>query len=1075
MRRVSLGFVRLLFYCFVLLTNLYLPFQTTAQTTPDAFAQEILAKESEARNASKLWNAADVQRALELYLEAAEQWNQIGNTSRSTANLREAAKIQAILGNNENTLSLLEKALKIERKSENLSGQAETLSLMSLTALQLGQIDETRKYFTQALLLSEQTTDLAAKGAVYASAAEFYYYQRNFSEQQKYLRPAIEMFRATGNRRDEAQALLNLAYGEGAQSNFLAGLELAQEALAICRDAGEKRGQALALIATGYMHTKLSDKNASLNAYFEAESLFPNDLDQIEKARLYNGIGSIYEDYGEWELSLNYREKAFQSFKNAKHAHRQLATLPSLGKLSALSGNRAAALDYFTQAEYLAKKLNDKFVLAFTWKELGNFYKDGGENEKALKNYQRALILYQKSNLKIDIAEVLGNIGRIYERQGKIEAARRQFQSALEINRSIKSRFAEAESFFDLARVEIADGKITPALDSIEKSLNLTESVRAEIASPKLRRTFHSQIYARYELYTDLLMQMHSQFPAENYDVRALQASERGRARTLIETLRQSGVEPTANVAPELQKSEKELRSKLNLKANALTDALSNSADKATIDKIEREIEEVSAQYEQINFKLGNADSRFALFNQPREFDLRRFQNEILDDKTILLEFDFGQKRSFLWAVSPDKIETIELPAQADFDERINRLLELLSDRQHRSAEDVAEFQKRIAEQDAKFQIKAQELSDILLGAAAEKIKGKRLLVVPDGGLHYLPLAALPAPAVFGKNSPLVAENEIIYQPSAATLLLLQENFQSSNLPDKTMLVFADPVFSIQDERIAAKGANQTNAKDSTLSIILPSELFRSGETGNSILPRLTASQTEATTIAQLADWNQATIISGAAANRERVFQSDIGQYKIVHFAAHGVLNEEKPEFSGIVLSLFDENGEPREGFLRLHDIYSLRLASDLVVLSACQSGVGKEIKGEGAVSLTRGFLQAGSKSVLSSLWKVEDVATAELMRHFYEALLKERLAPSAALRQAQLKMSENPRWRSPFYWAAFTLQGEYRHSIITTSNQSKNNIFLWLIAAFSVIFILCLFGFFKLWRSKLDLQTKAD
>jgi CHAT domain-containing protein len=176
--------------------------------------------------------------------------------------------------------------------------------------------------------------------------------------------------------------------------------------------------------------------------------------------------------------------------------------------------------------------------------------------------------------------------------------------------------------------------------------------------------------------------------------------------------------------------------------------------------------------------------------------------------------------------------------------------------------------------------------------------------------------------------------------------------------------------------------------------------------------------------------WRTGFKAVGFDATRERVLNRDLASYSVVHFATHGLINSEHTELSGIVLSLFDEQGNSQDGFLRLHDIYNLRLPADLVVLSACSTGLGKEIKGEGLVGLTRGFMYAGASSVVASLWKVDDDATAELMRHFYDAMFSKGLTPAAALRDAQLKMSQDKRWHSPYYWAGFIIQGRYDEQV---------------------------------------------
>jgi CHAT domain-containing protein len=162
-------------------------------------------------------------------------------------------------------------------------------------------------------------------------------------------------------------------------------------------------------------------------------------------------------------------------------------------------------------------------------------------------------------------------------------------------------------------------------------------------------------------------------------------------------------------------------------------------------------------------------------------------------------------------------------------------------------------------------------------------------------------------------------------------------------------------------------------------------------------------------------------------ASRATATSAALAQYRIVHFATHGVLDSENPALSGIILSLVDPHGKPQDGFLRLFEIYNLHLSADLVVLSACQTALGKEIQGEGLVGLTRGFIYAGAERIMASLWEVDDVATAELMSRFYQGMLKEGLRPSAALQKAEKEMWQQKRWKDPYYWGAFTLQGEWK------------------------------------------------
>jgi CHAT domain-containing protein len=190
---------------------------------------------------------------------------------------------------------------------------------------------------------------------------------------------------------------------------------------------------------------------------------------------------------------------------------------------------------------------------------------------------------------------------------------------------------------------------------------------------------------------------------------------------------------------------------------------------------------------------------------------------------------------------------------------------------------------------------------------------------------------------------------------------------------------------------------------------------------------RLPFSREEASAIASLANPQTRFVATDFRASRATVLGGALAGHRIVHLATHGIVDNQRPALSGLLLSLFDERGAPRNGFLRLHDIYNMRLDADLVVLSACQTALGKEIQGEGLIGLTRAFMYAGASGVIATLWQVSDAATAELMKRFYRGLLKEGLTPAAALRAAQRDMSHDARWSAPYYWAGFVLQGDWQ------------------------------------------------
>jgi CHAT domain-containing protein len=268
-----------------------------------------------------------------------------------------------------------------------------------------------------------------------------------------------------------------------------------------------------------------------------------------------------------------------------------------------------------------------------------------------------------------------------------------------------------------------------------------------------------------------------------------------------------------------------------------------------------------------------------------------------------------------------------------------------------------------------------------------------------------------------------MVEHEVSYLPSASTLAVLRQQARQRPPAPKTLTLFADPVFNTQDERFRSVQKPQT--PPTIVAAGLP--LARAAQSFGIEWDRLPGTQAEAQAITALIPEMQRRTALGFQASQTEVLQPELSQYRFIHFATHGLANTEKPELSAIVMSLLDEQGNAVDGFLRLQEVYNLDLRADLVVLSACQTGLGQVIRGEGLIGLTRGFMYAGAPRVVTSLWNVDDAGTAVLMTHFYEGILRENLPPSAALRQAQLKLWQTPQWQSPYYWAAFTLQGEWR------------------------------------------------
>ena len=344
----------------------------------------------------------------------------------------------------------------------------------------------------------------------------------------------------------------------------------------------------------------------------------------------------------------------------------------------------------------------------------------------------------------------------------------------------------------------------------------------------------------------------------------------------------------------------------------------------------------------------------------------------------------------------------------------------------------------------------AADLGRLLLAPEAHELGRKRLVIVSESRLQYIPFAALPDPAInrhpvrnrrtidkkqraTDKYQPLIVQHEVVQLPSASVMEVLRYGTSKREAVEGVVAVLGDPVFQKEDSRVRLaegepdKATHPASGHSNEGSQATPDVSRAAWESGLQTLERLPFSRREAEAIIALAPQGKSLKALDFDASRATVTSDDIARYRIVHFATHGFLNNVHPELSGIVLSLFDKTGQPQNGFLRLHEIYNLKLRADLVVLSGCRTALGKDVRGEGLIGLTGGFMYAGTPRVAVSLWTISDEATAELMRRFYQGMFEKGLRPSAALQAAQAAMWRTKWWGAPYYWAGFILQGDWR------------------------------------------------
>jgi CHAT domain-containing protein/predicted negative regulator of RcsB-dependent stress response len=856
---------------------------------------------------------------------------------------------------------------------------------------------------------------------------------------------ALQISREIGDRREEASVLTFIGGIYWTQGDWRKALENYNESLQLRREVGDRSGEAHTLNNIGLVLWTLWEMREALEKYNEALHLSRAVGDRYREGNILSNISAVHMALGETQKALEEANEALQILQEVGYRVQQASILNGIGETYRSMGETQKALDKFDEALQLSRVVGNREAEANILDNIGEIHQSLGETQKALEKYNEALPLRQAVGHPRGIPRTLHKIGEVYRSLGETQKALDKFNEALPLSRAVGDRNGESTILLGIARVEQTRGNLTPAHQTIEQAIGIVESLRADIREEH-RASYLASRREYYESYIDILVERHQRNQTAGFDVTAFAVSERARARSLLDLLMESRADFRQGVDSSLLERERSLQRLLQAKAAAQFALLNRKHTTAQAEAFAKEIDSVTSEYEELRAKIRAGNPQYAALTQPQPLGLAEIQQQVLDPDTLLLEYSLGDNASHLFVVSKMSITWRQLPKRAEIEAATRRVYELLTAPQPQPGDTEAKYQARVKEAGVRYWTQAAELSRMLLGPVASQLGRKRLAVVADGALQYIPFAALPAPAPGndgGRNSraepqPLFVEHEIVSLPSASTLATLRRETAGRKPAKKSLAVLADPVFTDNDTRVSrnvgkAGAKEKTKSADSDETDIGFLQMTRSGrETGvigaEGGFGRLLSTRREAAAILALVPERERMQALDFEASRTTALSPELGEYRIVHFATHGMLNNLHPELSGIVLSLVDEAGRREDGFLRLQDIYNLKLPAELVVLSACQTGLGKEVRGEGLIGLTRGFMYAGAPRVVASLWKVDDRATSELMKRFYQGMLgPEALSAAEALRQAQLSIWRQKQWREPYYWAAFVLQGEWK------------------------------------------------
>ncbi|HEX7333933.1 MAG TPA: CHAT domain-containing protein [Pyrinomonadaceae bacterium] len=703
-------------------------------------------------------------------------------------------------------------------------------------------------------------------------------------------------------------------------------------------------------------------------------------------------VGGAYACLGDMTEAINYYNQALEI--SADPQNPDPANLASLliNIAEAKVSNYAEALPLLERASTLSESIANPTMKMRVLLGLGALHQENGNHAKALELTKAALKIAQQTGVAVLEGNSWNLLGRIHFSMSGVAQAAEAHRRALDLGERTNTPQVVWHALAGLAAVFEKQGKVEQAVQHYQRAIETIEDVRSRIGISEDRASFLADKVGIYKKLIDLLVASEGKQPAA---VEAFRYVERARARAFLDSLAEARVD-VENAAPELTKRQQELQQRISQLTTQLIKERAQETskqDKTKIAELEKGLSQADTELADWLRELRRRNPRYAALKYPEPITLAAAQR-LLDDETILLSYSLAEPQSFLFAVTRNSFQVKRLPSEATLRESVHKFLTAITDRNNPAP---VEYRHQVA-----------RLSQYLLQPVSAMLAGKkRLVVVADGALHRLPFEALllpgaPAHGDLRKLPYLIRRFAISYAPSASVLAELQDEQRAA--ASRGFIGFGDPVY----EQRADSGI---------------ASALRGGGVGRVNLQPLPHSREEINGIAKLFADDERAVFFAEDASEENVKAPErLSRYRMVHFSTHGYVNEARPRFSGLLLSSPQTNRQLEDGLLSAYEVFNLKLQADLVVLSACETGLGKEVKGEGLMSLMRAFMYAGASSVVISLWNVNDESASDLMIRFYRNL-KTGMSKGEALRQAQLETINDNGF--PFFWAPFILVGK--------------------------------------------------
>ncbi len=922
---------------------------------------------------------------------AAELWRRCSENARLAEALEQQAQAHLLLGEYSVAEQPLAEARRLASALDDPAVLARVLRTEGLAHRRRGELAAALDSYERALAAARRAGDAALEAKLLNHLGALHHAQGDMVAARDALSAALAVLDRLGDDGAAMMVLANLGAILARTGQTGEARRHLERGLQLLRAQGNHRWEMAVLRNLAELHRQRGEMREALAALHRTRELAIEMADPGSQAAAEASLGALYRQLREPERAARHLERALEIYREVGARDGEAAILSELGWHRLAADDPQGAASLFRMAAALGEELEDRRNQMEALHGQAAVELAEGGAAGAAELLARVTAHYRSAADVLPLAEALRDFGRAVAALDRPLEARRHFEEALALARELHSPELEASAQVGLALLARRSGDLAAATAAAGAALELLEAARHGVPGPELRATFHAGSQQAYELYIDLRMERAALEPEAGHVAEAFRAAEASRARSLAELLTEAGFGVRPEVPAERAEEGRELAARLSRIQRRLIEAMSMAApDAARLTELRTELAEAEADRQRLEAELRSLDPRYASLRYRRPIDAETVRRR-LPAGTALLEYELGESRSFLFVVTAAGLDAVELPPAGELGPEVRRLRDSLATAGRRGR--------------GRAELLSRRLYGQLVAPAEPLLTGvERLLIAADHELHYLPFEVLVAgdPGPDGAVPHLVRRWTVSYVPSATIAAELAERGREPS--GQGLVAFADP-----------------RPRGSVPAAEAGGPVTRGLSEGNRwSWPRLPFSRSEVAGIAALLPPGEVQVYLGDAASEEAVKSSPaVAAARWLHFASHALVDEQRPAHSGLVLSPPAEGGD--DGLLQAWEIAGLRLSADTVVLSACETGLGRWIRGEGLIALTRPFLYAGARRVVVSLWQVADRSTGELMVRFYRRLGAGE-PPARALRSAKLSLLAESRFRDPFYWAPFVL-----------------------------------------------------